>query len=104
MDEEKPGCLMPIAWAAIAALAVCAGGAVLAVAIEDSESAGVAASTWLAGPVGFALAGALAAFVTHFVAKGTGARLAVPVGCGCLGAVGALFATVFFFGAIFPSL
>lgn len=102
--EQKPGCGMPIAWALIAAVLVCGGAGVTGLLGMDSESAGVTAATFSAGPVGFGLFGALAALVTHFAIKSGGARVGVPIGCGCLGALGTIGATVFFFAAIFPSL
>jgi hypothetical protein len=95
---------MPIAWAAVGAVLVCGGGAVTAALATQSESAGVQAATLCAGPAGFGIAGALAAVVTHFVVRRGRARVAVPFGCGCLGAVGAVGATLFFFAAVFPAL
>ncbi len=104
MEEEKPGWGMPIAWLALGLLFLCGGGASVAIAAYGSETAGVQAATFAAGPMGFGAAGALGALVTHFVAKGAGARMVAPAGCGCLGALAALAATLVFFGAIFPAL
>lgn len=107
MEEgaPKPGWLMPILWVVVGAVTVCGGASAIGmVAVSGSESDGVAAATFATGPIGFGLAGALAGLVTHFVAKSAGVRVAVPIGCGCLGWIGASLATVFFFAAIFPAL
>jgi hypothetical protein len=106
MDEpaEKPGCLMPLVWLAVGSLVTCAGIGVVAGLGSNSESDGVMAANWAAGPVGFALAGMLSAVVTHFVATSAGVRIGAPLGCGCLGAIGMLVAVAVFFTAIFPAL
>jgi hypothetical protein len=101
---EKPGCLMPLAWLAVGSFTTCLGIGVVAAAGSQRESDGITAANWAAGPIGFALAGMLAALVVHFAAKTAGVRIAVPFGCGCLGAVGMIGAVTFFFAAIFPAL
>jgi hypothetical protein len=106
-EETTPpprGCLMPIVWAVIAGVTVCGAAAWTGLAGMGSESAGMNAATFSAGPFGFGLAGGLAALIIHFVSRNTGVRVGVPVGCGCLGAIAAVASVGFFFAAIWPSL
>ena len=101
---QSPGCLMPIAWIIAAAVVTVIGVATVGMMASGSESAGVSAGYMASGPLGFVWGGALAALITHFVAKTPAARIGVPLGCGCLSAIGLVFGTVFFFAAIFPAL
>lgn len=95
---------MPIAWFALAAIVGVLVAAGVGMAAAGSESAGVAASNLAAFPLGFVCTGAAVALVVHFVARGAGVRTAVPLGCGCLGGIGAFLALGLFYAAIWPSL
>lgn len=95
---------MPAAWlvlATVLSLVCCAG---VGFSAYRSESGGVNSAMISSFPLGFLMAGVLAALVTHFVARNPTIRALAPVGCGCLGGLG-MFGLVFvFFVAIFPAL
>lgn len=101
---QSPGCLMPIAWLIASAVITLLAAVVVGGMASGSESAGVSAGYMASGPIGFAWGGALAAVITHFVARSPGARIGVPLGCGCFSAIAFVMGTVFFFAAIFPAL
>ena len=110
MSEEQSGpkrsLLMPVAWVVIAMLVSVAACAGVGLAVNDSESAGIMAAQISAFPLGFALSAALGALVIHIGIKRatTLLRASGPLGCGCLGGLLALGATVGFFVLIFPEL
>ncbi|GDX80829.1 hypothetical protein LBMAG42_26400 [Deltaproteobacteria bacterium] len=107
MDEvpdEGPSFLMPGLWMAATALVTLAVVGAVGVMGYGSESAGMLASNLAAFPLGFVCTGAAVAVVVHFVVKGGPLRLAVPMGCGCLGGIGLLVGLTVFYAAIWPSL
>lgn len=86
-------------------LATLVGGAIVGVAAADSESAGVTASYFVAGPVAFFWGAGIGAILGRFALKSKpGAGKLAPWGCGCGCAVFLGFGLVFFMAAIFPSL
>lgn len=95
---------MPIVWILVGGLMVLIGLVCVIGAAGGSESAGIQWAYIVSGPIGFGAAGVLGALITHFVAKSTPARVGAPLGCGCVGAIAAVLATVVFFAAIFPAL
>ena len=107
MDEpapEAPGFLMPGVWLVVALVVVLGAVGAVGAMGYGSESAGMMAAHLASFPLGFVCSGAAAAVVVHFVVKGGPFRIAVPLGCGCLGG-GALFAGLMgFFAVIWPSL
>lgn len=103
-ESTSPGCLMPIAWLLVSGLITIVAVVAVGASGAGSESAGVSAAYAAAGPLGFAWGGGLAALVTHFAAKSPGARIGVPLGCGCAGAIGMVLTVFVFFAAIFPAL
>ena len=102
--EERPGLLMPGLWMAAAAVTTLAVVGAVGVMGYGSESAGMLASNLAAFPLGFVCTGAAVAVIVHFVVKGGPLRLAVPMGCGCLGGIGLLVGLSVFYAAIWPSL
>lgn len=104
-DSQPPGWGLVIGWLLVALLVGCGGVAAVGLMAYDSESGGVLASQITAFPVGFALSGFAAALAVQLLLRKPGpARMAVPMGCGCLGGLGAVVLTVIFFAAIFPAL
>ena len=104
-ELDPPGPLSPLIWSGVALFGTCAGIGGLALAIADSESAGVMASMIVAGPLGFLWSGALAAIALHFMKKvSRPVRLGAPFGCGCLGFLGLGAVAFLFFAVIFPEL
>lgn len=103
-EEAKPGPLLPLAWAAAAIFVTLVAAVGVGVMASGSESAGVSASQLAAGPTGFVCSGAVAALVVHFASRSAGVRIGVPIGCGCLGGIGAFVMLVVFYAAIWPSL
>jgi hypothetical protein len=87
-------------------VSTCLGGAIIGWAGANSESAGASAAMLGSVPIGFLLAGALAAVGIHLGMKTAtpGVRLGAPFGCGCLGSLGLLALTFLFFEVIFPML
>lgn len=105
-EPPKKGCLMPGIWFGVSALVTLAGLAYLGIAASGSESAGVAATWVVAGPLGLVWAGSLAGLIVHFAFRrgSTAVRAGVPLGCGCLGAITLFGLVLLFFAAIWPSL
>lgn len=107
MDEtpdERPSLLMPGLWIAGAAVVTLTLVGVVGAMGYSSESGGMLASNLAAFPLGFVCTGAAVAVIVHFLVKGGPLRLAVPMGCGCLGGIGMLFGLTVFYAAIWPSL
>ena len=103
---EAPNALIPAGWCGLAVVSTCLGGALIGWMGSSSESAGERAAIRGSIPLGFLIAGALAAVGMHFGMKTATptTRLAAPFGCGCVGSV-VLFGLVFlFFAVIFPML
>lgn len=104
-ERAPPGWGLVIGWLVVALLVGCGGLGVVGLMAYDSESGGVMASQITAFPMGFAFSGLLAALGVQLLHRKPGpARMAVPLGCGCLGGLGAVVAVVIFFVAIFPAL
>jgi hypothetical protein len=104
-DPPPPKPMFLVLWLLGAALATLVGGAVIGVAASGSESAGVNASYFVAGPVGFFWGAAVGALIAHFgLKKKLTARRAAPVGCGCGCAVFLVIGLIVFMTAIFPAL
>ncbi len=78
------------------------GGGITAIAGANSESDGVAAAGLTVLPIGFGLAATLVAIITRKKQKGV--AIGAPIGCGCLGGIGAAIAFFVFMTAIWPSL
>lgn len=107
MDEEpnEVGLTMPIAWTLVAVLVSLVAAVAVGASAYNSESAGVTATSLAVLPVGFAVSGAIGAVVAHFVfRKPSVGRAAVPLGCGCVGALTLAFGSFVFFAVIFPML
>lgn len=103
-EAERPSPAMPILWTVAALVVTVASALCVGVFASGSESDGVAASNLAAFPLGFVCTGAPVALVVHFAVKQGAARIAAPLGCGCLGGVGLLAGLFFFYAAIWPSL
>jgi hypothetical protein len=95
---------MPIGWALAAAVVTAVSVAGVGILGMNSESAGMEAANLAALPLGFVCSAAPVALVVHFLVKRGPARVAAPVGCGCLGGIGLLAGLFVFWSAIWPSL
>ena len=104
-ETQPPGWGLVVGWLLVAFLVGCGGLSVVGLMGYQSESGGVLASYISAFPVGFALSGFAAALAVQLLHRKPGpVRMAVPLGCGCLGGLGLMLAAVIFFAAIFPAL
>ncbi len=96
---------MPLTWTILAVGVSLIAAVAVGASAYNSESAGVTATSLAALPVGFAVSGAIGAVVAHFVFRRPSVgRTAVPLGCGCLGALTLAFGSFVFFAVIFPML
>ena len=104
-ETQPPGWGLVVGWLVVALLLGCGGLGVVALMASGSESGGVLATNITAFPVGFALSGFVAALAVQLLHRKPGpVRMAVPLGCGCLGGLATMFAVVIFFAVIFPAL
>ncbi|MFK7984961.1 MAG: hypothetical protein AB8I08_02945 [Sandaracinaceae bacterium] len=79
------------------------GGAVTAVLGASSESLGVRAAQLTVMPIGFGIAATLMALILR-KNPNKGVSIGAPVGCGCMGAIGAAAMFFVFMVVIWPSL